>query len=128
MVVKNHFSVRRSAIAEGYYIDYLGNYSIKALSDALSLDESLIKSVFDKYSFEYHEDMGVYYFNSSDKANEAISILVAGVPANKRGRAVYLTDNEIELIRKALINEDSNLLTVKKSYRDNIFKKLNNTY
>lgn len=128
MVVKNHFSVRHSIVAKGYYIDYLGNYSIPALSTALEIDESLIQSVFNKYSSEYNEDMNVYYFNNSDKANEAISVLVAAVPANKRGRAVYLTDKEIELIRKALINEDSNLLTVKKSIKDNIFKKLNQTY
>lgn len=128
MVVKNHFTVRSSAKVEGYYIDYLGNYSVVALSENLELDSALITSVFDKYSNQFDTEFGVYYFASKDKANQAIDVLVAAVPASKRGRAIYLTDKEIELIRKALINEDNNFLTVKPSIKDEIFKKLNQTY
>lgn len=128
MVVKNHFTVRSSAKVDGYYIDYLGNYSVIALKEHLDISEKLIVSTFDKYSMSFDQEIGVYYFQSKDKAQEAIDILVAAVPANKRGRAVYLTDKEIELIRKALINEDTNLLTVKASLKDEIFKKLNQTY
>lgn len=43
MVVKNHFTVRSSAKVDGYYIDYLGNYSIQALKDHLNIKEKLIK-------------------------------------------------------------------------------------
>lgn len=128
MVVKNHFTVRNSAKVDGYYIDYLGNYSVTGLKEELDISEELIISTFEKYSMAYDDTIGVYYFGSKDKANTAIDILVAAVPANQRGRAVYLTDKEIELIRKALINEDSNLLTVKASLKDQIFKKLNQTY
>jgi len=128
MVVKNHFTVRNSAKVEGYYIDYLGNYSILALSENLEIDQALITSVFEKYSSQYNTEFGVYYFASKDKATQAIEVLVSAVPANKRGRAIYLTDKEIELIRKALINEDNNFLTVKSSLKDEIFKKLNQSY
>jgi len=128
MVVKNHFTVRNSAKVEGYYIDYLGNYSILALSENLEIDQALITSVFEKYSNQYNTEFGVYYFASKDKATQAIEVLVSAVPANKRGRAIYLTDKEIELIRKALINEDNNFLTVKSSLKDEIFKKLNQSY
>lgn len=128
MVVKNHFTVRSSAKFDGYYIDYLGNYSVQGLKDQLDLKESLIVSTLEKYSSSFDSEIGVYYFSSKDKATTAIDVLVAAVPSNLRGRAVYLTDKEIEFIRKALINEDSNLLTVKVSVKDEIFKKLNNTY
>jgi len=128
MVVKNHFTVRNSAKIDGYYIDYLGNYSVQALKEHLDINKKLIVSTFDKYSSSFDNEIGVYYFISKDKAYMAIDVLVAAVPSNLRGRAVYLTDKEIEFIRKALINEDNNFLTVKTSIKDEIFKKLNNTY
>jgi hypothetical protein len=128
MVVKNHFTVRSSAKVDGYYIDYLGNYSVIALSENLDIDPALITSIFEKYANQFDTEFGVYYFSSKDKATAAIEVLVSSVPANMRGRAIYLTDKEIELIRKALINEDNNFLTVKSSLKDEIFKKLNQTY
>jgi len=128
MVVKNHFTVRSSAKVEGFYIDYLGNFSLTALKNYLDISDKIIQSTFEKYSNSYDDEFGIYYFDSKEKALIAIDVLVAAVPASKRGRAVYLTDKEIELIRKALINEDTNILTVKASLRDEIFKKLNDVY
>jgi hypothetical protein len=42
-----------------------------------------------------------------------------------KGKAVFLSENEIEYIRKALINEGSNTIHVKSKIKDAIFKKLN---
>ena len=48
------------------------------------------------------------------------------MPKDKRGRAVYLTEREIEYIRAALINENNNTIHVSSKIKDQIFKKLNN--
>ncbi len=45
---------------------------------------------------------------------------------NARGKSIYLTDAEIEYIRRSLINEGANNFYQKNSIKDEILKKLNN--
>lgn len=128
MIVKNHFAVRQSSDSDHFYIDYHGWYTLQDLHVHLQLDTKILHSTYEKYSCEYEEVKGVYYFSSKEKAQAVIDILISSVPSNEVAKAVYLTEHEIEIIRKALINEDNNFLTGKKSSKDEIFRKLNSNY
>lgn len=128
MIVKNHFIVRQSSDSGLYYIDYHGWYTLADLHHHLHLDEKVLHSSFEKYSTEFKEQQNIYLFSSKEKAQAVIDIFISSVPSNELAKAVYLTEQEIEIIRKALINEDNNFLTGKKASKDEIFRKLNSNY
>jgi len=126
MVDESNFIVRSSGRKQGsFYIDYSGAYKITEIAKVVDLKPSIIHKIYVDNDAVFDEDADVYYFGSLEAARKAISTLYSKIRSEKRGKFVFLTMAEIEYIRKALINEDSNAIHVKKDIKDKLFEKLN---
>lgn len=126
MINESNFIVRLSGRkANSYYIDYSGVYKIIELAKVAGLEPSAVKEIYLKNGGTYDESQDVYYFGSIDSAKNVISDICGNVHVDRKGRLVFLTETEIEFIRKALINEGSNNIHINSKVKDAIFKKLN---
>lgn len=125
MVLKSNFVVRKSAYNGAYYIDYNGHYTLQDISNEIHQPVKKLQEVYEKFDGTFSSEMNVFYFPSLELAKHAVEEALSGVDAADRGKAIYLTESEIEYIRKALINEDSNIISLKTKIKDTIFKKLN---
>ena len=122
----NSFMIRQSAMRSGaYYIDFNGEYEISGISSCTGIPENTIHHIYEDNEGSYDSTRNVYYFEQHGFAAEAVNALRERVNPARVGRTVTLTAEEIEYIRKALINEDSNIIYTKSKIRDSIFDKLN---
>ena len=120
------FMIRESAMRDGaFYIDFAGEYEISGISTFTGITENVIHQIYENNDGDYDSDRNVYYFSRRGNAAEAVNALRVKLKPAKVSRTVTLTEEEIEYIRKALINEDSNMIFTKSSIRDSIFDKLN---
>jgi len=120
------FMIRQSAMKQGqFYIDFNGEYEISTISSCTGIPSHTIQSIYEQSSGTYNSDRNVYYFPMHGHAADAVNILRSNLKPAKVGRTVNLTEEEIEYIRRALINEDSNIIYTKGKIRDSIFDKLN---
>ncbi len=120
------FMIRQSAMRDNaYYIDFDGEYEISDISACTGITENTINRVYESNEGEYDKTRNVYYFKKHGHAAEAVNELRGHLKPAKVGRTVTLSEEEIEYIRKALINEDSNIIYTKSKIRDSIFDKLN---
>ena len=127
MVDDTNFIVRISGRkADSYYIDYLGTYKLLEIAKISGLDPVIVKEIYENNRAEYDEIVDTYYFGSIKSAKTAIQDILSKAGIENKGRLVYLTEAEVEFIRKALINEGSNTIYIKSNIKDAIFKKLNN--
>lgn len=127
MVNESNFIVRMSGKrASSYYIDYSGVYKINEIARITGLEPSMVKELYQDNGAVYDETMDVFYFGSIEAAKSTIASIFKDVRAELKGKLVYLTETEVEYIRKALIHEGSNTIHMKSSIKDAIFKKLNN--
>ena len=126
MINESNFIVRLSGRkANSYYIDYSGTYKIIELAKVAGIEPSAVKEIYLKNGGLYDDSQDVYYFSSIDSAKKVISDICSSVHVDRKGRLVFLTEAEIEYIRKALINEGSNNIHISSRVKDAIFKKLN---
>jgi len=126
MVNDKNFIVRASAKKEKcHYIDYLGQYTIRDLSGSTGISESDLTKFFSENNGSFDDELQVYYFNSVNDANAVVNTIIKNIKNEKRERAIYFTEPEIEYIRRALINEVSTTLHIENRIKDEIFKKLN---
>ncbi|MCF8020850.1 MAG: hypothetical protein K9L62_15840 [Vallitaleaceae bacterium] len=122
----NGFMIRESALKENhYYIDYNGEYEMSKISSCTGIAENVIEHIYLDHEGVLDSDKEVFYFNKRGNAADAVEALNNRVIRSKTSRTVELTEEEIEYIRKALINEDSNIIFTKNSIRTSIFNKLN---
>ena len=127
MVNQSGFIVRKSGIrADDYYIDYEGTYSVGDIAKITGVKAAKVTQIYTDHGAIFDDSQNVYYFRSSEAAKNAIGELFANVSPQKKAKAVYLSEAEIEFIRRALINDGSNTLYLKSKIKDEIFKKLNN--
>ena len=127
MFNESNFIVRTSGKRDGcFYIDYGGEYRISGIAKAAGLDVSQIKEIYLSNKGLYDESQEIYYFESVQSAKNVVLSVLKKVGVAYRGKLLFLTDIEIEYIRKALINEVGNYIHVNDKVKDNIFKKLNN--
>lgn len=127
MVNESNFIVRMSGKrANSYYIDYSGIYRINDIARITGLEASAVKEYYQDNGAVYDETQDVYYFGSIEAAKNTVAAIFGNVRAELKGRLLYLTEAEVEYLRKALINEGSNTIHLKNSIKDAIFKKLNN--
>lgn len=123
---ETNFIVRVSGRKENsYYLDCLGVYKVQDIAKIAGLKPAAVKEKYLANEAAYDENLDIYYFNSIDQARKTISSILNDMKAAQKGRVVFLTEAEIEYIRKALINEQSNTIHVKNNIKDEIFKKLN---
>lgn len=127
MINEKNFVIRVSGRRENsYYIDYSGAYKIEDISKLTGIKLSSIKDIYQKNGAVYDNSIDVYYFSSRESAQKTVDSMLGEVKHERKGRAVILTDAEIEYIRKALINEGINTIHVSNKIKDDLFKKLNN--
>lgn len=126
MIDETNFIIRTSGRKENScYIDYLGVYKLTEISKVTGLEVPAIREKYTANGAVYDETVEVYYFSSVDAAKKAVLDIMRDIRADRKGRLVFLTEPEIEYIRKALINEGVNTIHVKNSIKDAIFRKLN---
>lgn len=126
MVNQSNFIVRMSGRrADNYYIDYSGTYKVIDIAKITGLEPAAMKEIYTGNGAVYDDSQEVYYFGSLESAKKAIAEIFGNVRTELRGRLVYLSEAEVEYIRKALINEGSNTIHLKNKIKDEIFKKLN---
>lgn len=126
MVNQSNFIVRMSGRRmDNYYIDYSGTYKVIDIAKVAGLEPDAVKEIYTGNGAVYDDSQEVYYFGSLEAAKKAIAEIFNNVRAELRGRLIYLSEAEVEYIRKALINEGSNTIHLKNKIKDEIFKKLN---
>jgi hypothetical protein len=126
MVSESNFVVRVSGRMENsYYIDYLGAYKVMDIAKIAGVEPAVIKEIYLANGAEHDGRLDVFYFGNMENAKKAVSEILRKAGTHCRGRFVFLTEAEIEFIRKALINEGANTLRVKNNIKDEIFRKLN---
>jgi hypothetical protein len=110
--------------ANSYYIDNQGSYKIEDIASMTGLDAAFIREAYESNGGVRDESLDVYYFSSETDAAKSISA-IAGKLRYEKGRAVFLTEKEIEYIRMALIKDSSYTIRSNTSVKDSILKKLN---
>jgi hypothetical protein len=126
VVNQSNFIARMSGRrADNYYIDYSGAYKVNDIAKITGLKSTAVKEIYTGNSAVYDETQEVYYFGSLESAKKAIAELFGSIRADLKGKLVYLSESEVEYIRKALINEGNNTIHMKNKIKDEIFKKLN---
>lgn len=126
MLSESNFIARMSGRKAGsYYIDYTGAYKIVEIAKVAGMEPSAVKEIYQKNGGAYDDSQDVYYFNSLDSAKKVISEICGNVRIDRKGRLIFLTEAEIEYLRKALINEGGNNIHISSKVKDAIFKKLN---
>lgn len=125
-MLKSNFIIRASGVMEGYfYIDFEGEYHPDRIHLITDVPIEKIVEIYKNHGGVYNEKYDVYYFETRAAAEDVIELMAKKIKPAKNVRQVELTEQEIEYIRKALINEDSNLIFTKGKIRDSIFEKLN---
>lgn len=126
MVSETNFIVRMSGRRENsWYIDHLGAYKVTEIAKVAGLEPSRVRELYLNNGAIYDEDQDVFYFGSIETAKKAISDVLKSMKSEQKGRLIFLTEAEVEFIRKALINEGSNTIHLSSKVKDAIFKKLN---
>lgn len=126
MFNESSFIVRVSGRKENcYYIDYAGEYKIAEIARVTGLSPVDVKMKYSENGGSFDEELNIYYFSSVENAKKTIDVLLREMQPEHKGKPIYLTETEIEYIRKALINEGSNTIHVSSKVKDEIFKKLN---
>lgn len=120
------FMIRESALKQGqFYIDFGGEFEVSNISAVTGITENNIDQIYERNGGVYNSEKNVYYFSHRGNAADAVNDLRSLLRPARMGRTVELTEEEIEYIRRALINEDSNIIYTKSKIRDAIFDKLN---
>lgn len=119
-----NFSIRSSGIQTGkFYIDCAGFYAIDDIARLSGLEKSELERLYESSGAEYDSMSSIYYFPSKAAAAEVIGRLEESVAAKGFGKVVFLTFEEIEYIRQALIYEGSNIINVRNDLKKCIFDK-----
>jgi hypothetical protein len=126
MVNESNFIVRSSARkANSFYIDYLGSYKVSEIAKISGLEPVTVKEIYIKNDAVYDASLDVYYFGKEAGAKSSVSEICSKIDTDKKGKLIFLSDDEIALVRKALINESSSYVHFSSEVIDSIFKKLN---
>jgi len=119
------FIVRSSGRFPGkHYIDQDGRYALGDLAEATGLSKERLEQIYQRNGTIYEESLGVFFFDSRDAALAAIKEL-DNILTGSTGKSVYLSYEEIDYIRQALINEGSNVISVRNELKRRIFEKFN---
>ncbi len=122
----NKFIVKKSKLDdESYYIECNGSYKITEISTHTGISKDKLNEMYNKYEGRYNDNKSLYYFSDYNRCVSLVEELNKNSLFSKNQRTISLTEEEIEYIRRALINEDSNIIFTNGKIRDSIFRKLN---
>ena len=120
------FTVRSSGRMPGkFYIDCAGRYKISEVCEIIGIGSDKLEEIYSLNSAKLDESIGVWYFPSREEGVQALKQLDDLFTTGSVGKIVFLTFEEIEYIRQALINEGSNIINVKNDLKKGIFDKFN---
>lgn len=126
MISGESFLVRASSLQQNkYYVDYIGLYKLNDISIRTGINTPDLAAIYKKNNGIYDEQHEVFFFDDMECAKKTITEIMIHIKSDNRGRAILLTEAEIEYIRQALINEGANSIHLRNKIKDNIFKKLN---
>ena len=119
------WTVRGSGRFPGkHYIDVAGKYGIEDISSATGIDRSRLEALYRGAGASADNNLGVWFFDTREAALAVIREIEA-LQTGSAGRMVFLTHEEIDYIRQALINEGSNVISVLNELKRHIFDKFN---
>ena len=120
------FSVRGSGRFLGkHYIDLNGSYELGEIALSTNLKKEQIEKIMQACNGELDSNLGVYFFSDRDSALSAIHEIENSITGMGPGKSIFLTNEEIDYIRQALINEGSNVISVRNEIKKHIFDKFN---
>lgn len=125
MAVLSGLTVRGSGRFPGkHYVDLSGRFAAGDIAEVIGLSKESVEAVYQRFGAEYDTGIGVWFFDAREPALDAIRALGEQL-AGLSGKAVFLTNEEIDYIRQALINEGSNIINVRNELKKRIFEKIN---
>lgn len=125
MIDTTNFIVRSSGRMDGhYYIDYVGQYRAADVAKATRVDFEKLNAIYLANGGMLDKALDIYYFDNMISAQKTISDIFSNMNKTSIGRVVTLTNQEIDYIRNALINE-TGFAGINNKIKDEIFKKLN---
>jgi len=105
MVNESNFVIRKSGRKENsYYIDYMGSYKLNDIARIAGMEPGAVREKYLANGASYDESQEVYYFGSVESARKTIDEILKDMKSDYKGRLIFLTEAEIEYIRKALFN------------------------
>ena len=90
-----------------------GVYKVLEIAKIAGLKPAAVKEIYLNNGGVYDETQDVYYFGSLEAAKKVVSDILGKVKMEHRGRLIFLTEAEVEFIRRALINEGCNTIHMK---------------
>lgn len=119
------FMIRESAMMSGhYYIDFDGDYEIADISRVTGITMDTIHQVYENNGGIYNPERKVYYFVQYGEAAEAVNTLRHSLKPTRIGRPMLLSEEEIDYIRKALLNDGDDSFESRR-IKGSIFDKFN---
>jgi len=107
-----------------FYIDLEGQYALGDIAETTGFAKEQLDALYRKNGAVNEESLGVYFFASRESALDALHEIEA-LLAGASGKNVFLTHEEIDYIRQTLINEGSNVISVRNELKRRIFDKFN---
>jgi hypothetical protein len=89
------------------------------------IDETKLEEIYLEHDAQLDKRADVYYFPSREQALSVLKKLEEYYSSSGTGKVVFLTFEEMEYIRQALINEGSNIINVRNELKKGIFDKFN---
>ncbi len=121
-----NFSIRGSGrLSERYYIDCAGKYKTADIAEITGASKEKVEALYQAHKGELDDGVGVFYFPSREDALDVLKELETILDGRGAGKLVFLTFEEIDYIRQALINEGSNIINVRNDLKKYIFDKFN---
>lgn len=108
-----------------FCIDCAGKNKIGDISEMTGIEAGKIEEICLQHEALLDEIADVPYFPSREQAAEALKLLEDYSSVKETGKLVFLTFEEMEYIRQALINEGSNIINVRNELKKGIFDKFN---
>jgi hypothetical protein len=122
----SYFIVRSSGRNPGkYYIDCGGLYHVNDIAEGAGLSADRVLKIYTANGGRLNTELDVYYFDRIEAAKQSISDIFGLMQNSNKGKSVYFSEDEIQYLRKAIINDASGFAGNDSRMVDCILKKLN---
>ncbi len=108
-----------------YYIDCQGLYHVSDIAKGAGLSADRLAKIYTSNGGEFNSELDIYYFGSIGSAKSAISDIFEAMQNSNKGKSIFFTEDEIEYLRKAMINDAMGFAGNNSHMVDAILRKLN---